>query len=237
MRRADGYATVQSGAEFPAGSVGAESFYLCARAASATPRDKSVIATCRGVSDEAKYTVYAYYFIAYVDQPGDGSKGDVWVRRGLWADVGHAFWEMRCRPVPESVEEISNSDFLNKRAGFYGDGLHLPDTDHQPEVVKMVPISKSKFLSGLVFCENFRSVTPRYNLSSYNCCNATIDAAAACGVWIKRTPEKWPLGGGLNPHALGEDLMQNNWRYDKCRVLCAGLHDEQQLGDHKPDLR
>lgn len=121
---------------------------------------------------------------------------------------------MRCRPVPESVDGISSSDFLNKRVGFYGDGFHVPDDGHQPEVVKMVPMSKAKFLSGLGICGRFRSETPQYNLSNYNCCNATIDAAAACGVWIKRTPEKWPLGRGLNPRALGEDLMQNNWRYD-----------------------
>ena len=67
-------------------------------------------------------------------------------------NVGHAFWEMRCRPVPESVEGISNSDFLNKRVGFYGDGFHVPDTDHQPEVVKMLPISRAKFSAGAVYC-------------------------------------------------------------------------------------
>lgn len=79
----------------------------------------------------------------------------------------------------------------------------------------MVPISKSKLLSGLAFCENFRRATPRYSLSNYNCCNATIDAAAACGVWIKRTVKGWGIGKGLNPKSLGEDLMNNNWHYMK----------------------
>ncbi|MDO5318541.1 MAG: hypothetical protein Q4G65_07955, partial [bacterium] len=214
-RTADGYAAVRSGAEFPAGSVKDESFYLCARTASAAPRDKSVTATCCGVSDEAKYTAYACYFIAYVDQPSYGEVDRAFAWGWGSVDVGHAFWEMRCRPVPESVEGISGSAFLNRRAGFYGDGLHLPDLDHQPEVTKMVPISKSKLLSGLAFCENFRRATPRYSLSNYNCCNATIDAAAACGVWIKRTVKGWGIGKGLNPKSLGEDLMNNNWHYMK----------------------
>lgn len=214
-RTADGYAAVRSGAEFPGGSVKDESFYLCARTASAAPRDKSVTATCCGVSDEAKYTAYACYFIAYVDQPSYGEVDRAFAWGWGSVDVGHAFWEMRCRPVPESVEGISGSAFLNRRAGFYGDGLHLPDLDHQPEVTKMVPISKSKLLSGLAFCENFRRATPRYSLSNYNCCNATIDAAAACGVWIKRTVKGWGIGKGLNPKSLGEDLMNNNWHYMK----------------------
>ena len=121
---------------------------------------------------------------------------------------------MRCRPVPESVDGISSNDFLNKRVGFYGDGFHVPDDGHQPEVMKMVPISKAKFLSGLGFCGRFRSETPQYNLSNYNCCNATIDAAA-CGVWIKRKTKDWPLGGGLCPIQVGNDLMAEKWRYIK----------------------
>ena len=122
---------------------------------------------------------------------------------------------MRCRPVPESVEEISNSDFLNKRVGFYSDGFHVPDTDHRPEVVKMMPISKAKFLAGLEFCENFRTATPQYDLSHYNCCNATIDAAEASGVWIRRGIRNWGIGKGLNPKSLGDDLTTNNWHYIK----------------------
>ena len=203
--------------EFPGGSVKDESFYLCARTASAAPRDKSVTATCCGVSDEAKYTAYACYFIAYVDLPnyGEGNNAYNWNWSEFGVDVGHAFWEMRCRPVPDSVEGISNSDFLNNRVGFYGDGFHVPDNGHQPEVVKMLPISKAKFIAGLEFCESFRTSTPRYSLSNYNCCNATIDAAAACGVWINRTIKSWKVGRGLSPQSLGNDLMNNNWRHMK----------------------
>ena len=76
--------------------------------------------------------------------------------------------------------------FPNKHVGFYGDGFHVPDDTHPPDVMKMVPISKAKFLSGVGFCGRFRSETLQYNLSNYNCCNETIDAAAACGVWIRR---------------------------------------------------
>ena len=112
-------------------SVGAESFCLCARTVSTGYRDRAVIATWAGSSDVASYTVYACYFIAYVDQPSYGEVDRAFALRGLNVDVGHAFWEMRCRPVPESVEGISSSDFLNKRVGFYGDGSHVPDNAHR----------------------------------------------------------------------------------------------------------
>ena len=128
-------------------------------------------------------------------------------------DVGHAFWEMRCRPVPELIKGISNSDFLNKRVGFYGDGFHMPDDTHLPDVEKNVPISKMKFLAGLRFCETFRTSTPRYSLSNYNCCNAMIDAAAACGVRINRTVKSWKVGRGVSPQFLGNDLKNNNWHH------------------------
>lgn len=168
-----------------------------------------------GIRGQSKYTVYACYYTAYVDQPSYGGSGRVWVRSGLQVDVGHAFWEMRCNPVPTTISEIADSPFLNKCVGFYSDGFHVPDNTHQPEVVKMLPISKAKFLSGLRFCEGFRTATPTYNLSKYNCCNATIDAAEMCGVSIERTSKDWTIGEGLNPESLGKDLMSNNWHYIK----------------------
>ena len=61
---------------------------------------------------------------------------------------------------------------------FYSDGFHVPDDAHQPDTMKMLPISKAKFLSGFGFCGRFRSEMPQYNLSNYNCFNATIDAAS-----------------------------------------------------------
>ena len=146
---------------------------------------------------------------------GEGKKAYKWNWADGNVDVGHAFWEMRCRPVPTAVLDIAESPFLNTRVGFYGDGFHVPDNTHQPEVVKMLPISKAKFLSGLRFCEGFRASTPEYNLSDYNCCNATIDAAAACGISINRETQSWMFGGGLNPTSLGNDLMANNWQYIK----------------------
>ena len=103
--------------------------------------------------------------------------------------------------------------FPNKHVGFYGDGFHVPDNAHQSDEMKVLPMSKAKFLSGLRFCERFRASTPRYNLSNYNCCNATIDAAAACGISINRTIKSWYIGKGLSPLSLGNDLMSGNWNY------------------------
>ena len=93
--------------------------------------------------------------------------------------------------------------------------VYLPDLDHQPEVTKTFSISKAKFLSGLRFCEGFRANTPEYDLSDYNCCNATIDAANACGIWIQRTRKGWIIGKGLNPTSLANDLGANNWHHIK----------------------
>ena len=217
----DVYSEVSGNMDFLLRDIGDATFYLCGRTASTGYRDRSVTVSLSdgdGAADEAKYTVYACFFIAYVDRPGDGSNTNkVWVRKknSLWPDVGHAFWEMRCNPVPTTISEIAGSPFLNRRAGLYGEGLRLPDLDHQPEVTKTFPISKAKFLSGLRFCEGFRANTPEYDLSDYNCCNATIDAANACGVWIRRTPRSWTFGGGLNPTSLANDLVANSWHYLK----------------------
>ena len=215
----DVYSEVSGNMDFSLGDIGDVTFYLCGRTASAGYRDRSVTVSLSdgdGAADEAKYTVYACYFIAYVDRPGDGSNtNDVWVKDGWKIDVGHAFWEMQCSPVPTTISEIAGSPFLDRRAGLYGDGLHLPDLDHQPEVTKTFSISKAKFLSGLRFCEGFRANTPEYDLSDYNCCNATIDAANACGIWIQRTRKGWIIGKGLNPTSLANDLGANNWHHIK----------------------
>lgn len=160
-------------------------------------------------------------FIAYVDQPERGTRTVF----NPPADVGHAFWELRTdiRPVCFDAEYRR---YIGVAMGFYPDQFALtfedvrgkfvlPDVNHANSVdsTRTWVISIQRFLSGLRFCRDFeRSVNNGmilYNIVSYNCALATINAAAACGVRIPSTLGRFPLFDdveGPNPGDLGEDI-------------------------------
>lgn len=174
----------------------------------------------RNAALKAKFTVGEYKFTVYVDQPGAGGSRATYQLSPF--DVGHAFWKIEC--VHPQLQELFEGyvDLINVSMGFYPVNsppnktqdetgyLAIPDCDHIPDVTRSWFITQSAFRSAVLFSYSFRIRcvlgTVRYNLSSYNCADAVLDAAETAGILIPRTEGTWPGGSGHNPGDLGEDI-------------------------------
>ncbi len=181
-----------------------------------------------GARDVAKFTVYKYSFIAYVDQPVAGQRV---VFQGTPPDieVGHAFWELQYQgPSMENPTTAlffqTYQNFINNPMGFYpvvsppplnnntAGRLAIPDTAHSYDVTHGWEVSLASFCNAVDFSSDFglrcSLGSIQYNLTHYNCVNATVEAGAGAQLSLPQTLRVWPydLGVGLNPGDFGEDL-------------------------------
>ena len=176
------------------------------------------------------YKLLLVSFTIYVDQPGRGGrdayavhinplKGDIDV------DVGHTFWRFYISDtnlVPSALQP-----FVNVNMGFYPLGgispsapettgiLVRPDDAHAPsggkrnhgaEVVRSFSISVSNLIAGLTYSKNLADTPPQYDLNTFNCTDAGIQAGLAAGLHLPDPQSTWQGGGGSNPGAFGEEL-------------------------------
>lgn len=123
-------------------------------------------------------------------------------------DVGHTFLVL---------EQNINGNTHIAVLGFYPDngvsptspevaGIFHDDSDHHYDVSVTYSLSCSDFEDLISFINLQLFTVPNYNLNSYNCTDFGISSLNDLGLNVPDTFGSWPLGGGSNPGALGEDL-------------------------------
>ena len=123
-------------------------------------------------------------------------------------DVGHTFLVL---------EQNINGNTHIAVLGFYPDGGVSPfspvvpgqifdDGEHAYDVSVTYEIDCTDFQALVSEIELQYLLDPDYDLSNYNCTDFGINTMNTIGLGIPDTYGWWPLGGGSNPGALGEDL-------------------------------
>lgn len=157
----------------------------------------------------------------YVDQPNPGT-------RSPWepiTNVGHAFIGM---------EQTIDGQTISLVLGFYpkagtggnpwdpeAEGVFHNDGSHGYDVSITSSITKEQFQSIRFAILDWNG--DNYNLNSANCTHFAIYAFEATGITLPRTYQEWPLGGGLNPGDLGEDLRAMALGQGMTRNTTGGL--------------
>jgi hypothetical protein len=155
-----------------------------------------------------------------VNQPGNGGDRDTFeYTGGQNFDTGHAF-------VTLTDTETNQS----KSSGFYPDysdgdkplnvilnqnvpGKVVDDSKYDSskiDVTKSFTLTDQQYTAAQQYVETITKYTPEYNLSDFNCVDFVVNTAASAGVNLPQTEGSWPMGSGLNPGDLGEDLRSMN---------------------------
>ena len=155
-------------------------------------------------------------FIIYADQPGAGGDRDV-VEGG---DVGHSFWKIVV--ADSSVVDAMPAalrPYANHTWGYYPSaavnwyhweepGVLNNDDAHGWNARMTYYIDQSHLQAVLQYTKNLNDTPGAYNLSTNNCTDAAIQAAAAAGINVPDTQGSYlGIWTGSNPGDLGEDLI------------------------------
>ena len=155
------------------------------------------------------------YFKIYVDQPGNGNNRNTFKFYGFDnIDTGHVFIEVGNSKTGEVITRGFYPDLGGARRktlieGKITKGKVFDDSSYNKDkidVEKSFSISEYDFYVTKTSILQDEACPPLYQLSNYNCTNWAVDKATKIGLNIPQTIGSWPLGGGLNPGDLGEDL-------------------------------
>ncbi|MBV7530997.1 hypothetical protein [Chitinophaga sp. sic0106] len=83
-------------------------------------------------------------------------------------------------------------------------GLYADDSGQSFDIAVTIQVDANSFFTILDALQNSTSGT--YNLNTNNCTSVCLDALTKAGIQLPKTVGKWPIGEGLNPADLGEDL-------------------------------
>jgi len=154
-------------------------------------------------------TALAYAIMLHVKQPSAGRRKPF---SGI-NTVGHMFITL--------VKFNADNSYVTRTFGFY------PEKDHLLSATPLIPGTSSvfkddeyhrwdelagKFISKHKFNRILRMVRrysrKKYNLNHNNCTDFGLCIAAIAGIGIEDTRGAWPLGGGNNPGAAGQSMLE-----------------------------
>jgi hypothetical protein len=86
-------------------------------------------------------------------------------------------------------------------------GLLVDDSDHILDISTTYDVSAANFS---ILLDNIKATFGvNYDLNNYNCTGFAIDQLQKINIPLPKTKGTWPLGKGLNPGDLGEDLKNS----------------------------
>ena len=156
-------------------------------------------------------TAVAYALLFHVKQPVPGKR-----KIFVFSNTGHTFITL--------IKYNSDSTYVSCSFGFYPKKDHIfsatpaypstsaqfkNDVSHQWDEVVGKFISKRRFDRILKLTKQYDEL--EYHLSSNNCTDFSLQAAAMAGINIANTIGSWPLGRGNNPAYTGQSIINGTF--------------------------
>ena len=125
-------------------------------------------------------------------------------------DVGHTFLILE--------QERADGTKITRSLGFYPNGGCSPnqpnvasaffdDSNHKFDIGTTFDVDATKFSQLL---DNIKSSNSNYDLNSHNCTGFVLDQVQKINIILPKTIGQWPMGSGLNPGDLGEDIRASS---------------------------
>lgn len=125
--------------------------------------------------------------------------------------TGHSFFTIE-QTQPDGYSRIRNIGFYPKQGVTprrpISQGILVNDENTPYDVGLEINLSETDFFNFLVKIKN--AGTPNFDLNNFNCTGYCINRVSEIGITLPKSYGSWPLGGGLNPADLGQDVRYAN---------------------------
>jgi hypothetical protein len=156
-------------------------------------------------------TAVAYALLFHVQQPVPGKR-----KIFVFSNTGHTFITL-IKYNADSTYVSCSFGFYPKKDQIFSATPAYPSTSaqfkndaaHQWDEVVGKFISKRRFDRILKLTKRYDEL--EYHLSSNNCTDFSLQAAAMAGINISDTRGKWPLGSGNNPAYTGQSIINGTF--------------------------
>lgn len=153
----------------------------------------------------------AYALLFHVKQPVPGKR-----KIFVFSNTGHTFITL-IKYNADSTYVSCSFGFYPKKDQIFSATPAYPSTSaqfkndaaHQWDEVVGKFISKRRFDRILKLTRRYNEL--EYHLSSNNCTDFSLQAAAMAGINISDTSGKWPLGSGNNPAYTGQSIINGTF--------------------------